>query len=403
MMPSKTILVINTGSSSIKMALIDKQSEQLIAEGIAQRLGEKDAVLSWEISGREHSYGIENADCHDAMQIMLDALFSLVDKNSIFAVGHRVVHGGERFFKPTLIDDGVIAEVERISHLAPLHNPVNLIGIHAARKLLQTLPHIAVFDTAFHHTIPLHACLYAVPYHWYTEYGVRRYGFHGTSHHYVAQEAAALLGRKLERCRLLSVHLGNGCSATAIKDGISLDTTMGMTPLEGLVMGTRSGDVDPSLHQFIAKQSGESLEEITDILNRQSGLLGLSGLSNDMRILLDAAKAGDSRAALAIDVFCYRLAKSMAALAVSLGHIDAIIFTGGIGEHASVIRAKTLEQLEILDVEFDVTRNNQHGKKTHGFISMNDAEVSLLVIATAEEKMIARYVVRTLCEEEKLS
>jgi len=402
-MSDKTILVVNTGSSSIKMALIDKQSEQLIAEGIAQRLGEKDAVLSWAVSEREHSYAIENADCHEAMQKMLDALFSLVDKNSIFAVGHRVVHGGERFFKPTLIDDVVIAEIERISHLAPLHNPVNLLGIHTVRKLLPVLPHIAVFDTAFHHSIPLHACLYAVPYHWYTEYGVRRYGFHGTSHHYVAQEAAALLGRKFECCKLLSVHLGNGCSATAIKDGISLDTTMGMTPLEGLVMGTRSGDVDPSLHQFIAKQSGESLEKITDILNRQSGLLGLSGLSNDMRILLDAVKAGDSQAALAIDVFCYRLAKSIAALAVSLGHIDAIIFTGGIGEHASVIRAKTLAQLEILDVELDETRNTQHGEKTHGFISKDDAEVPLLVIATAEEKMIARYVVTTLREEEKLS
>ncbi len=401
-MSDKTILVINTGSSSIKMALIDKASEQCIAEGMAQRLGEKNAVLSWSVLETEHSYDIAHTDCNAAMHKMLDALFSLVDKDSIVAVGHRVVHGGEKFSKPIVIDDEVIAGIENLSHLAPLHNPVNLIGIREAMKHLRGVSHIAVFDTAFHHSLPSHAYLYAVPYHWYKEYGVRRYGFHGTSHHYVAQEAARLLGRKLNDYRLVTAHLGNGCSATAIKDGMSIDTTMGMTPLEGLMMGTRSGDVDPSLHQFIAKKSGASLEEVTDILNRKSGLLGLSGLSNDMRTLLDAAEAGESQALLAIEVFCYRLAKSIAALAVSLEHIDAIVFTGGIGEHASVIRAKVSEQLAILGVKLDVNRNNQHGRDTHGFISMDGAGISLLVVATAEEKMIARYVAATLFDGERL-
>ncbi|MBN4061559.1 acetate kinase, partial [bacterium AH-315-G11] len=396
-------LVINTGSSSIKMALIDQASEQFIAEGMAQRLGEKDAVLSWSVSETEYHDDIAYADCHTAMQKMLDALFSLLDKHSIVAVGHRVVHGGEKFFKPIVIDDGVMADIEQLSHLAPLHNPVNLIGIRAAMKHLQALPHIAVFDTAFHHSLPPHAYLYAVPYHWYEKYGVRRYGFHGTSHHYVAQQAARLLGRELNDCKLITVHLGNGCSATAIKDGMSIDTSMGMTPLEGLVMGTRSGDVDPGLHQFIAKKSGASLDEVTDMLNRESGLLGLSGLSNDMRTLLHAAEAGESRAVLAIEVFCYRLAKSIAALAVSLEYIDAIVFTGGIGEHASVIRAKVSKQLAILGLRLDVKRNNQHGKDTQGLISVDDADVSLWVIATAEEKMIARYVAATLTDGERLT
>jgi acetate kinase len=289
--------------------------------------------------------------------------------------------------------------IESISHLAPLHNPANLLGIRAARMHLPSVPHIAVFDTAFHHAMPLCASLYAVPYSWYTEFGVRRYGFHGTSHHYVALEAAAILGREFQDCRLLTAHLGNGCSATAIAGGISVDTSMGMTPLEGLVMGTRSGDVDPGLHEFIARQSGDSLERITNTLNRQSGLLGVSGLSNDMRTLLDAAEAGDDRAELAVDMFCYRLAKTLASLAVALGHVDAIVFTGGIGEHASVIRARTIEKLAILGALLDGERNSHHGKLSHGYISSDDAAFPVLVIATAEEKMIARYVCEVTGQE----
>ncbi len=399
------VLVINTGSSSIKMALIDMPSERLLAEGMADRLGEREAALSWNISGGEvQRLEIASSDHLGAMQQMLELLFGMIDKTRILAVGHRVVHGGERFVEPTLLDASVIAEIESISHLAPLHNPANLLGIRAAMRSLPTIPHVAVFDTAFHHAMPLHASLYAVPYSWYSEYGVRRYGFHGTSHHYVGLEAAALLGRAFGDCRLLTAHLGNGCSATAIAGGISVDTTMGMTPLEGLVMGTRSGDVDPGLHAFVAGQSGKSLQEITDILNRQSGLLGLSGRSNDMRILLQAAdEAGDERATLAVDIFCYRLAKSLSALAVALGHVDAIVFTGGIGEHASEIRRRTVSQLAVLGVTLDTERNTQDGRLSSGFISKSDAAIPVLVIAANEEIMIARYVSEVMNREDEIT
>jgi len=396
------ILVINTGSSSIKMVVIDMPSEKLLAEGMAERLGEPEACMTWKIVGKTQHSDLGRVDHRAAMQHMLEALFASLGKESIVAVGHRVVHGGELFIAPTLLDDAVIAGIESISHMAPLHNPANLLGIRAALSYLPSIPHIAVFDTAFHHAMPLYASMYAVPYRWYSEYGVRRYGFHGTSHHYVALEAAAILGRDFKDCRLLTAHLGNGCSAAAIAGGISVDTSMGMTPLEGLVMGTRSGDVDPGLHEFIARQSGESLQEITNTLNRQSGLLGISGRSNDMRTLLEAAAAGDERAELAVDVFCYRLAKSLAALAVALGHVDAVIFTGGIGEHASAIRARTVAKLALLGASLDDARNEQHGKQSHGFISRADAALPVLVIATAEEKMIARYVCDVINHEEPI-
>jgi acetate kinase len=394
------ILVINTGSSSIKMALVDMPSERLLAKGMAERLGEPAASLRWIISGEMHELELGAAKHQQAMRIMLEALFARMDKHDISAVGHRIVHGGERFIAPTLLDASVIAGIEAISHLAPLHNPANLLGIRAAMDYLPSVPHIGVFDTAFHHAMPQHASMYAVPHHWYSEYGVRRYGFHGTSHHYVALEAASILGRAFADCRLLTAHLGNGCSATAVAGGISVDTTMGITPLEGLVMGTRSGDVDPGLHAFVAGQSGKSLQEITDILNSQSGLLGLSGQSNDMRTLLQAAAAGNERAALAVDIFCYRLAKSLAALAVALERVDAIVFTGGIGEHAWEVRAKTIRRLAVLGAALDGERNRQDGRHSSGFISKADASLSILVIATHEEKMIARYVSETICQKE---
>ncbi len=397
------ILVINTGSSSIKMALIDMPSETRLAEAIAERLGEQQASLCLKFQSETQHIDLTGADHEVAMQQMLDALFSRVDKESIAAFGHRVVHGGEQFIAPALLDAVVIAEIESISHLAPLHNPANLQGIRAAMKQLPDIPHIAVFDTAFHHAMPEHASLYAVPYHWYTEYGVRRYGFHGTSHHYVALQAAKALGRPFEECNLITAHLGNGCSATAIAKGISVDTSMGMTPLEGLVMGTRSGDVDPGLHDYLAKVSGYSLEVITNTLNQKSGLLGISGQSNDMRTLLGAAANNDERASLAIDIFCYRLAKSMAGLSVALESIDAIVFTGGIGEHSSLIRAKTAAQLSLLGVSIDAEKNSAHGKHSHGFIHADQDSIAVLVIATNEEKMIARYVDHVLKREEQQS
>jgi len=397
------ILVINTGSSSIKMAVIDMPSERLLADGIADRLGEPEAALRWHIGDQNIHTALAGADHASAMQSMLDSLFKVIDKQSIKGVGHRVVHGGERFFSPTLIDPSVIESIEALSHLAPLHNPANLSGIRAALAQLPTIPHIAVFDTAFHHSMPQHASLYAVPYAWYSEYGVRRYGFHGTSHHYVGLEAAKLLGREFSDCHLITAHLGNGCSAAAIRGGVSIDTTMGMTPLEGLVMGTRSGDVDPGLHDFIARQSGASLDEITATLNRKSGLLGLSGLSNDMRTLLQAADAGDARATLAVDIFCYRLAKSLASLAVPLGRVDALIFTGGIGEHAAAIRDKTVQLLAIFGISLDAELNQQHGRLSHGRINSTNSKIPVLVIATDEEKMIARYADEALRNKESSS
>jgi len=397
------VLIINTGSSSIKIALVEMPSEKLLSEAVAERLGAEGAVLSWKVAGETQRFDLAGADHHAAMAKMLEILFGSVDRASIAAVGHRVVHGGEKFIKPVLLDETVIAEIESLSHLAPLHNPANLLGIQAAMKHLSLIPHIAIFDTAFHHAMPPHACLYAVPYSWYSDYGVRRYGFHGSSHHYVAQQAALLLGREFDDCNLITAHLGNGCSATAIANGISVDTTMGMTPLEGLVMGSRSGDVDPGLHEYMARVSGASLAEISEALNRQSGLLGLSGRSNDMRTLLDATEAGDERAALAVDIFCYRLAKSLAGLAVALPQIDAIVFTGGIGEHAAVVREKTVAQLAILGVALDAERNRQHGRASHGFISKAEGSVPVLVIATSEETMIARYAYEVLKREENIT
>lgn len=402
-MSESMVLVINTGSSSIKMALIDMPSETLLAEASAERLGSPEAVLHWKTTAGAAHTPLADATHFVAMQQMLDLLFGQVNKDRIAAVGHRVVHGGERFIKPTLLDDAVIKEIESLSHLAPLHNPANLLGIRVAMQHLPAISHVAVFDTAFHHAMPLHASLYAVPYQWYSEYGVRRYGFHGSSHHFVAQQAAETLGREFDQCKFLTAHLGNGCSAAAIAGGISVDTTMGLTPLEGLVMGTRSGDVDPGLHDFMVRQSGESLVAITDALNRQSGLLGLSGLSNDMRTLLDAAAEGNERAALAVEVFCYRLAKSLAALAVALGYVDAIVFTGGIGEHAEQIREKTVEHLKILGAELDRERNAQHGRHSCGLISKPGAALPILVIATNEETMIARYVCEVLYSKESHS
>jgi len=371
-------------------------SEQLLAEGLAERLGEEDTTLTWNLEGEAYTTAFTDSECDAVIQKMLHTLLQKVDKRKIIAVGHRVVHGGEHFTKPVVLDADVLAEMDAISYLAPLHNPANLSGARAAMKSLPSVPHIAVFDTAFHHTIPPHAYLYAVPWHWYHEYGVRRYGFHGASHHYVGQETAKVLGRAFNNCQLLTAHLGNGCSATAILNGRSVDTTMGFTPMEGLVMGTRSGDLDPGVHDFIARQTGDSLKKVTETLNRESGLLGLSGCSNDMRTLLEKRAAGDERATLAINVFCYRLARALAALTVALDHVDAIAFTGGIGEHAAVIRMETIQHLSHFEIELDARRNSQHGQLSHGFISKPESDFPVLVIATDEEKMIARYVFEVL-------
>ncbi len=306
-----------------------------------------------------------------------------------------MVHGGERFTASVLVDDEVIAAIRSFIPLAPLHNPANLAGIEAIRAARPDLPQVAVFDTAFHQSLPPRAYRYAVPEEWYTRYGVRRYGFHGTSHRFVSERAAALLGRPLGELRLVTAHLGNGCSLAAVRDGVSVDTTMGLTPIEGLVMGTRSGDVDPGIFGYLADQAGLSAGQLTDVLNTASGLAGLSGLSNDMRTVEIAAAAGNERAWLALEVFVHRLAKAIAGMVVGLGRLDALVFTAGIGEHSAEIRGRVLGGLGFLGLAEDTEANARHGRDTGGRISP-DGPALALVVPTDEELMIARDTARLI-------
>jgi acetate kinase len=311
------------------------------------------------------------------------------ERAGLVGVGHRVVHGGTRFAASVVVDDEVLARLHELTGLAPLHLPANCAGIEAARSELPDLVQVAVFDTAFHQTMPEVAYRYAVPGSWYAEHDVRRYGFHGTSHRFVAERAAEMLDRPLTSLRMVTVHLGNGCSATAVRDGRSVDTTMGLTPLEGLVMGTRSGDVDPGLLGYIARRLELDLDAVLDALNTRSGLLGLSGLSNDLRTVSEAAAQGSAAARLAVDVFCYRAAKAVAALSVPLGRLDAVVFTGGIGEHSGEVRSNVMGHLAVLGVHEDRTANLDHGRTTGGRVSA-EGPVACLVVPTDEELVIAR-------------
>ncbi|MFC6749710.1 acetate kinase [Deinococcus aquaticus] len=325
----------------------------------------------------------------EAFAVIAGALDELGVRGEVGAVGHRVVHGGERFSEPALITPEVLDAVRACVPLAPLHNPANIAGIEAARAAFPHLPQVAVFDTAFHQSMPEVAFRYAVPEAWYRQHGVRRYGFHGTSHAFVAAEAAQVLGRPLAELNLVTAHLGNGCSVCAVAGGRSVDTSMGLTPLEGLVMGTRSGDVDPGLHDFIARQAGLSLSEVTAALNRESGLLGLSSLSNDMRELEEAAARGHAGARLAVEAFVYRLAKQMAGMAVALGRVDALVFTGGIGENSAAVRGAVLARLGVLGAAVDPALNARAVRGESGLISP-EGSLPALVVNTNEELMIAR-------------
>lgn len=387
---SRTVLVVNSGSSSLKFALVEPDTGRRSANGLAERLGTAEATF-----GLHYDETIQRTDlnggAHEAAIAALLEFLSAHDlKDSLLAVGHRVVHGGEAFHGPTLVDDATLRELVRVSPLAPLHNPVNLVGIELLQKALGELPHVAVFDTAFHQSMPDMAYRYAVPERFYREYGVRKYGFHGTSHRFVAGRAAALLGRPLTDLCLLSAHLGNGASAAAIAFGKSVDTTMGMTPLSGLVMGTRSGDLDPGAVLFLLEKVGGDVRTLDHALNHESGLLGLSGTSNDVRALLEAEQSGDERAGLALGVFCYRAAAQLAALSVSLPRVDALVFTGGIGENAAPIRKRIVERLGVLGLAVDEAKNAAHPRGTESKVSPADA-VSVLVIPTDEELMIARH------------
>ncbi|MCG6659386.1 acetate kinase [Halomonas campisalis] len=376
------VLVINCGSSSIKYALVPDTPDQPRLAGLAERLGSSDARLKGTDSqGETYTQALSGAD-HTAA---LEAILTRLEGRRPGAVGHRIVHGGERFTRAARIDDDVVAAIEATAALAPLHNPANLQGIAATRQVFAALPQVAVFDTAFHQTLPPRAYRYALPEALYRDHGIRRYGFHGTSHAYVSARADALSG--LDSGGWLTAHLGNGCSTAAVWEGQSRDTSMGLTPLEGLVMGTRSGDVDPGLHAHLARQLGWSLARIDEVLNRGSGLLGLSGLTNDMRELESAAKAGHAGAELAIEVFCYRIAKSLAALSCALPRLDGIVFTGGIGENSPQVRQRVVEALPHFGCRLDAAANRSTTLGREGRIDAGGPQ--LWVIPTDEEGRIA--------------
>jgi acetate kinase len=386
---SASILVINSGSSSLKFSILDPETETVFASGIAERLTTAGGALKLvDPSGAAHQEPIPHADHRDALLRIIEFL-GIGESIKIKAIGHRVVHGGEDFSRPVIVTESILKRIEELADLAPLHNPASAQGIRVARELFPDKQQVAVFDTAFHQTLPPHAFHYAVPYEYYEKFRIRRYGFHGTSHHFVTLKAAKQLGKPIEKTEFISAHLGNGCSATAVKHGHSVDTTMGLTPLEGLMMGTRSGDVDPSLHLYLQQKEGSSLEEITEMLTRKSGLLGVSGISHDMRLIVASAEGGNTRARLAIDLFCYRLARAILGLAAALSSIDALIFTGGIGENNAAVRAQVLGYLKILHPELDPKLNESHGMEAGGRIT-NRSGLLCLVIPTNEELMIAR-------------
>ena len=387
-------LVLNSGSSSLKFALLNPASGEVRLSGLAERLGTPEATIQLEHGGQQKSRslggGSSGGESYEAaLGEVLRELETLGMRGAVRAVGHRVVHGGERFSAPVLVTPEVLEAVRACVPLAPLHNPANIVGIEAAQQAFPKLPHVAVFDTAFHQTMPEVAYRYAVPEAWYTVHGVRRYGFHGTSHAYVAGKAAEMLQRPLPTLNLITAHLGNGASVCAVAGGQSMDTSMGLTPLEGLIMGSRSGDVDPGLHDYLARQAGLSLSEITAALNKESGLLGLSGLTNDMRELEKAALTGHRGARLALGAFIYRLAKCMAGMAVALGRVDGVVFTGGIGENSRTVRAQTLRRLGVLGLHLDEEANKALPRGDAGVISLPGGPVAL-VIPTHEELMIAR-------------
>ena len=359
--------------------------------GLGERLGTNEALLrlQWLSEAPVEERLSEGTHRAVVKRVLGQLAMAGHSGTHLLGAGHRVVHGGERFSSSIRVDDDVVAALHSFSHLAPLHNPANIAGIEAVRAVLPDLPQVAVFDTGFHHKMPPHAFRYAVPEQWYTRHGVRRYGFHGTSHRFVSEQAAAMLSRPLRELRLVTAHLGNGCSAAAVRDGLSVDTTMGLTPLEGLVMGTRSGDVDPGLLGYMAGRTGMSLDEITEALNVDSGLQGLSGVGNDMRTVVAAAADGNERARLALEVFVHRLSKAIAGLVVGLERLDALVFTGGIGENSPVVRGMVLGRLGFLGLAEDAQANADHGRLTGGRISLASPVVAL-VVPTDEELLIAR-------------
>ena len=391
------IFVVNCGSSSIKYQLLNMNGEQVLAKGLIERIGMEGSVLKHTPTGKYTvDISAEIPDHSVGIQMALDALtneeYGVIDSmDEIDAVGHRVVHGGERFTDSVLISDDVLNGIEACAEIAPLHNPPNLYGIKACMRLMYNTPQVAVFDTAFHQTMPKVAYLYGLPYEMYVKYGLRRYGFHGTSHKYVAQQAAEMMGEHMSDLRFITCHLGNGASIAAIKYGKSIDTSMGYTPLEGLVMGTRSGEIDPAIIPFLMEKENMNAQQIDDYLNRRSGILGIlgiSGLSSDFRDLESAANRGDERSQLAIDIFAYKVKKYIGGYVAAMGGVDAIIFTAGLGENSPFMRDKICNGLEYLGTRIDPELNKLRGKQME--ISIKRARVKIFVIPTNEELVIAR-------------
>ena len=391
------VLVINCGSSSLKFQLINSESEEVLAKGLCERIG-IDGRLTYQPAGGDKAVSDKAMPTHtEAIQFVIDALTDsetgvVKSLDEIGAVGHRVVHGGEKFANSVVITEDVLKAIEECNDLAPLHNPANLIGINACQKLMPNTPMVAVFDTAFHQTMPEKAYLYGLPYEYYEKYGVRRYGFHGTSHSFVSKHAAEFLGLDFENSKIIVAHLGNGASISAVLNGKCVDTSMGLTPLEGLVMGTRSGDMDPAIMEYIAKKENLDIARVMNVLNKKSGVLGVSNnLSSDFRDLEDGMNNGNKFAKAAMEVFCYRVAKYIGSYVAAMNGVDAIAFTAGIGENSGTVRAMVLENLEYLGIAVDEEANKKRGEDL--VISTADSKVKVAVIPTNEELAIARETV----------
>ncbi|WP_298773930.1 acetate kinase [uncultured Shewanella sp.] len=391
-MSNKLVLVLNCGSSSLKFAIIDASNGDDKISGLAECFGLQDARIKWKVAGVKQDASLGAMSAHkEAIDYIVNTILKQHPElaKQIQAIGHRVVHGGEKFTQSVLIDNSVIQGIEDCASLAPLHNPAHLIGIRAAQTSFPNLPQVAVFDTAFHQTMPEKAYIYALPYQLYRDNGIRRYGMHGTSHLFVSQEAAKVLNKPIDETNIICAHLGNGASVTAIKAGKSVDTSMGLTPLEGLVMGTRCGDLDPSIIFHLVNRLGYSLDEVNTLLNNQSGLLGISELTNDCRGIEEGYEAGHKGATLALEIFCYRLAKYIASYTVPLTRLDAVVFTGGIGENSDVIRKKVLDALAIFHFNVDNARNQAARFGKQGVITSDNSPIAM-VIPTNEEWVIAQ-------------
>lgn len=388
------ILVINCGSSSLKYQFINMINEEVLAKGLVERIGMEGSILTHKVNDEKYVIKEVMNDHKDAIKLVLDALTDkkhgvISDMSEISAVGHRVVHGGEKYASSVLIDEDVMKSLEECIKLAPLHNPPNIIGINACKTLMPNTPMVAVFDTAFHQTIPEYAYIYPLPYELYKKYGIRKYGFHGTSHRYVSRIAAEMMGKDIEDLKIITCHLGNGASVCAVDKGKSIETSMGFTPLEGIAMGTRSGNIDPAILPFLMKELNLNLDEVNNILNKKSGVYGISGVSSDFRDIEESADKGDHRSKLALDIFHYKVRRFIGSYAAVMGGVDCVVFTAGLGENSSLSREEICKNLEFLGIKIDEEKNNK-GRGIAKVISEDNSKVKVFVIPTDEELMIAR-------------